>query len=227
MAQDGGERVGSGTFETPPRLDMRFEQIAPGVPVLTIDGFYRDPDAVRATALGLDFEPPPYPYPGRLARPPEDDPALAICRRKVLDIVNRFYLPNVPPLEREGRPIAAFRTVDSDFAIVDVHPRDLTPVQQRPHVDPVPVFALVYLNREERGGTLFFAPRADAGGGGRGYPAASDAGFELLGRIEGRFNRLAIYPGFVPHSGEIVGGWIEDESRFTAPRLTQRFVFFD
>jgi hypothetical protein len=46
-----------------------------------------------------------------------------------------------------------------------------------------------------------------------------------MGRIEAAFNRLAIYPGFVPHSGEIVGEWIKTDERFTNPRLTQRLVF--
>ena len=222
--------TGGDLFATPPQLEMAFAQIAPGVPVLTVDNFYLDPDSVRAAALELRFEAPDYPYPGRLARYDNADTGLLACRRKVLDIVNRFYLPNVPPLFKEGQRIGAFRRVGTDFAVVDVLPGDLAPVQRRPHVDPVPVFGLIYLNREERGGTLFFKPR---GGGAAaaappgGYPDGSDAEVELIGRIEGRFNRLAIYPGFVPHSGEIAGGWIEGEERFTAPRLTQRFVLFD
>ncbi len=38
--------------------------------------------------------------------------------------------------------------------------------------------------------------------------------------------RLVIYPGIVPHSGEIAGDWIHGEERFRYPRLTQRFTFF-
>ena len=50
-------------------------------------------------------------------------------------------------------------------------------------------------------------------------------GFELCGRIAPVFNRLAIYPGFVLHSGEIAGDWIRSDERFSNPRLTQRLIF--
>jgi hypothetical protein len=89
----------------------------------------------------------------------------------------------------------------------------------------VPIFGLVYLNQEERGGTLFFKPRQGPAAERHGYQTTSDGAFELCGRIEGRFNRLAIYPGFIPHSGEIAGPWIEGEERTRHPRLTQRLQF--
>jgi imidazolonepropionase-like amidohydrolase len=56
--------------------------------------------------------------------------------------------------------------------------------------------------------------------------ARADEQLGLAGHIEGRFNRLAIYPGFVLHSGEIDGDWIEKEDRLAAPRLTQRIKFY-
>ena len=59
-----------------------------------------------------------------------------------------------------------------------------------------------------------------------GYPTATYPGLELAGRIEGRFNRLAIYPGFILHTGEIAGEWIEGDERFDVPRLTQRMMFY-
>jgi hypothetical protein len=37
---------------------------------------------------------------------------------------------------------------------------------------------------------------------------------------------MAIYPGFIPQTGEIAGDWIEGEERFRNPRHTQRFDFF-
>jgi hypothetical protein len=143
-------------------------------------------------------------------------------------MVNGEYLPRIPPISENGRQISAFGRVMSDFAITDVHPDELTSVQREPHVDPVPIFGLVYLNPVDRGGTLFFA-RAEAGGQSlerSGYLTQSDADYELIGRIEGHFNRLAVYPGFIPHSGEIAGNWIHGDERFTEPRLTQRLVFF-
>jgi hypothetical protein len=91
----------------------------------------------------------------------------------------------------------------------------------------VPLFGLVYLNEEDRGGTLFFRPRSchSALPAHSGYQTDSDEFAELVGKIEGRFNRLAIYPGFILHTGEIKGDWIDGEERFSAPRLTQRLMF--
>ena len=90
----------------------------------------------------------------------------------------------------------------------------------------MPIFALVYLNIDDRGGTLFF--RQTGGPAARpapGYLTESRDGFALRGRIEAVFNRLAIYPGFVPHSGDISGDWIRSGERHRSPRLTQRLMF--
>ena len=207
-------------------IEARFTTAGPSIPIMLIDNVYDQPDEIREMALSLPFSSPPYPYPGKLAVPPASA-SLQAMSDWALRVANEAYLPRVPPIYRDGRRIEAFRQVHTDFAITDVHPTDLSPIQQRPHVDAVPVFGLVYLNREERGGTLFFqnvAKGADAAARG-GYVTSSNGEFELRGRIDAAFNRMAIYPGFIPHSGEIAGDWIEDERRFTSPRLTQRFVF--
>ena len=215
-----------GLFEMSPDMSVRIETIGGRIPVIVADKVYRRPDEIREAALGLAYAPPPYPYPGRLALIPEPNPSLSLVRQRVLEIVNGDYLPRVP-IAQDGRRISSFGQLYTDFAIVDVHPDELTEVQRLPHTDPVPVFGLVYLNREERGGTLFFRQKVpDAEDAkGSGYLTESNEAFELLGRIEAAWNRLAIYPGFVPHSGEIAGDWIRGEERFTSPRLTQRFVF--
>ena len=146
----------------------------------------------------------------------------------MLGLANQF-LARVPPIANNGQRLTSFSRVFTDFAVVDVHPDELSADQRLPHTDPVPVFGLLYLNREERGGTLFFeqkAPSRASDEQGGGYVTESTDCFELCGRIEPAFNRLAIYPGFVPHSGEIHGDWIRGEERYSNPRLTQRFVFF-
>lgn len=205
----------------------KFKTIGGKVPVILIDGLYEKPDEVREAALRLDFEPPSYPYPGRLAEPPPSK-SLDAVKSWALHLANREYLTRVPPISAGGRRITGFSRVKTDFAIVDVHPDDLSPPQRLPHIDPVPVFGLVYLNREPRGGTLFFEQVGDPTekDPGDGYLVESNDDFELQGRICPAFNRLAIYPGFVPHSGDIAGDWIADERRFESPRLTQRFIFF-
>jgi hypothetical protein len=196
------------------------------VPFLTVDGIFADPSAVRSAALALPYSPAPAHYPGRLARFPADDPSLTAFLQKVCALVTSEYLPRLPPLPGGARP--SLRGADSDFAITDIHPSELRAQQREPHLDAVPVFGLVYLNEEPRGGTLFFKPRPGSAERGThaGYPSRVHDRYEVCGHIEGLYNRLAIYPGFVLHSGEIEGEWIGSETRFSSPRLTQRIMFF-
>jgi len=197
------------------------------VPYLTIDGLFADPRAVRNAALALPYGPATANYPGRLARFPVEDPSLTRFIRKVSGLVTREYLPRLPTLP-DGRRLSSLRAADTDFAITDTHPDELSMAQRDPHTDAVPVFGLVYLNEEPRGGTLFFKPRSEphADAPASAYPSRTDQRFEVCGHIEGLFNRLAIYPGFIFHSGEIEGEWIGSDTRFSAPRLTQRIMFF-
>jgi hypothetical protein len=197
------------------------------VPYLTVDGIFADPHAVREAALELDYSAGIAHYPGRIARFPAADPSLTAFIQKAAALVAREYVPRLPPLP-DGRRLSSLRGVDTDFAITDTHPDQLSAAQREPHTDAVPVFGLVYLNEKPRGGTLFFKPRSEprAEGGGSAYPSASDERFAVCGHIEGLFNRLAIYPGFISHSGEIEGEWIGGDARFNSPRLTQRIMFF-
>ena len=214
-------------FALNPNARPSLQLIGGRLPVLMVDDFFREPTAVRDAALALTYHPPDYPYPGKLAKVPGDEHSLALFRGTVLEFVNREYLPRIPTIAANGRPIRQFARVHTDFAITDVHPDELAETQRKPHTDPVPVFGLVYLNPEERGGTLFFdKPSGAPNPNRRGYCASDDVDFPFIGKIEGLFNRLAIYPGFVLHTGEIVGDWISGDERFAAPRLTQRFVFF-
>lgn len=196
------------------------------IPYLTIDGVFADPSAVRAAALALSYSQGTAHYPGRVARFPAGDASLTQFLRKLVELVTNQYLPHLPSA-RNGQKLTRVRGVDTDFAITDKHPSQLTAHQRAPHIDAVPVFGLVYLNDPPRGGTLFFRQHGHPAGADfrSGYPRA-DEQLEVCGSIEGRFNRLAIYPGFVLHSGEIEGDWIENDDRFTYPRLTQRIMFF-
>jgi hypothetical protein len=214
-------------FEMPPEVDIRRLKIGGEIPIILVDGIFKDPDRIRECALRLSYSPPPYAYPGRLAAIPEPNRSLSDLKRKILGLVNSQYLSQLP-IAQNGQRLLAFRNLHTDFGVVDVHPDELSSEQRVPHTDPVPVFGLIYLNREERGGTLFFKQRQvvnDQEGDGGGYLTTSNPAFELLGRIEPAYNRLAIYPGFVPHSGEIGGDWIRGPDRFSNPRLTQRLVF--
>lgn len=216
-------------FSTSPEARARMTRLAPHLPVILIDDFYADPREVRRRALGLAYAPTTVLYPGRIAEIPAGNESLTRVLAAILEVVNGQYLPRVRVVAPGGQRVERFSRVATDFAIVDLPPDELEPDQRRPHIDPVLLFGLVYLNEEERGGTLFYERKADepiAAVDGR-YPDDSAPGYRLCGRIEGRFNRLAIYPGFVPHSGEIKGDWITGGGRVEAPRLTQRFQFFE
>ena len=206
---------------------VEVDRLAGEIPVLLVDGIFADPLKVREMALALPFEPAGAHYPGRKARMPDGDPGLTEFIKKVAGLVTSQYLPLLPRFP-DGRRPERIKAIDTDFAITDAHPSQLTKEQTRPHIDHVPVFGLVYLNEQDRGGTLFFRPRTQVAPttGRHGYQTESDEYVELCGKIEGRFNRLAIYPGFILHSGEVKGDWIESDERLTAPRLTQRIMFF-
>jgi len=213
-------------FATSAEAQLSRGHIGGRIPYLTIDGIFADPSAVRAAALALPYSSGTAHYPGRVARFPAGDSSLTQFLHKLVELVTSEYLPHLPPA-RNGERLSRVRGVDTDFAITDRHPSELTAHQRAPHIDAVPVFGLVYLNDPPRGGTLFFRQHGHAAGADfrSGYPR-SDEQLEVCGHIEGRFNRLAIYPGFVLHSGEIEGDWIENDDRFTYPRLTQRIMFF-
>ncbi|WP_156367798.1 DUF6445 family protein [Brevundimonas sp. Leaf363] len=208
-----------------PAARPQMAPIAPGVPAIIIDNFYQNPEAIREAALDQSFSPATAMYPGRLATF-TGQPSLLRAVDWVKNFVNQQLLPRIP-LTRDGQRVTRFETLQTDFGIVDTLPQDLAPAQRAPHVDPAPIFGIVYLNEEDRGGTAFFRKTdAERQPQREGYFADTDAGFEKVGRIDGVFNRLAIYPGFIWHTAE-VGDWITSDARIRSPRLTQRLVFVD
>jgi hypothetical protein len=214
-------------FATSPSARAQFDRLGGEIPVLLVDNIFADPTRVRQMALNLPYAPAGAHYPGRKARVPHGNDSLTNLLRKLIALVTREYVPMLPPLP-DGRRQSTVRGADTDFAITDLRPNELSREQSRPHVDDVPVFGLIYLNEQDRGGTLFFRPRShtDEPTPRIGYQVEPDEFVDLYGKIEGRFNRLAIYPGFILHSGEIKGDWISGEERLAVPRLTQRIMFF-
>lgn len=217
-----------GLFALNPEARPELTLVGGRLPVLIVDDVFKTPDAIRSKALALPYEAPDYPYPGRIASPPAGDGSLEAFLKSVLALVNGQYLPRIPPIAANRDRITRFGRIQTDFAITDVHPDELAETQRKPHTDPVPIFGLVYLNPQVRGGTLFFDPPAVVPDGRdrRGYTSSDDAAYPFVGRIEGAFNRLAIYPGFILHTAEIAGDWIRSDERTKSPRLTQRLVFF-
>lgn len=213
-------------FAISPDARPRITTVAPGIPAVIVDDFYQNPREIRAAALAMPFGPPTALYPGRMTQFPNNFVSLNTAVAWIKDLVDRELLTKIE-LMNGGKRVTTFRRVETDFAIVDTPPEDLLPAQRAPHVDHVPIFGLVYLNEVERGGTAFFRRRQDAPDPERdGYFSDTDGVFQKTGRIEGKFNRLAIYPGFIWHSAEI-GDWIKGDERLKAPRLTQRLVFHE
>jgi hypothetical protein len=207
----------------------RLELLGGRLPILLIDDVYRDPGRIRSKALKLEYREPKFYYPGRIADIPASNPSAAAFARNLLKLVNGVYLPQLRSVfGAESKVTKGIVRVRMDFGVIDKHPSELEPIQRQPHRDPVPIFGLIYLNEEHRGGTMFFEPRVppEPSEERSGYFREDDEDFRLIGKIEGRYNQLAIYPGFIPHCGEISGDWIETDDRLTKPRLTQRFQFF-
>lgn len=184
-------------------------------PVVIVDGFHPDPDALRAYAIAGRFAPAHHHYPGvRAALPPDYFAAVR---------------PALSPVLREVFGSAA-RTdlLDASFSIVTTPPDRLTVPQRLPHVDAIEPgrIALVhYLSPGGGDGTAFFRHRAtgfesidrarsavyhpllDAelrrDGVPAGYMHGSTALFEKTAAVEARYNRAVIYRSALLHSGAI------------------------
>ena len=213
-----------------PAASLRVEH-AGGVPVLFIDDFYADPDAVRAQALEANYDLSIAQYPGRHAI--IDDAAL----REVTDTLARVA---------SALGDRNYRADDfmSDFSIVTTRPQDLLAAQKHPHIDPTPVLGLVYLTPGSVEGTCFYhndmlgtaviqseAQRAAYGDflaehGKRlappGYDFTDHPVWKKFYTIEPVFNRFVMYPGNVFHSIDIKR--IDDTIDMARVRVTQRFI---
>jgi hypothetical protein len=188
------------------------------LPVLVIDNYLDDPEAViDAAATGPAFAPDgPY-YPGiRAPFPPALLPALLSPLSGVLGSV--FGYPRG----------AALR--ECTFSLVTAKPADLRPIQRLPHFDslePRRVAALLFLGKGEgHGGTAFYRQRAtgyESVNAQRydrfaaalnedvarfGLPPQTYVGddndmYECLALHEARFNRMLVYESATLHSGHI------------------------
>lgn len=185
-------------------------------PVVVIDDFTADPDALRAVALASTFGPAVEHYPGiRAALPKAYLPAQLAVLADVLG----------PLLGRSG----AVEVVDASFSIVTTPPEKLDVRQRVPHCDAFRTdrIALVhYLAPEGGDGTAFFRHRstgfetideerapiffgqldAEFRYGGvppARYVAGDTPLFERTMAVEARYNRALVYPSYLLHSGAI------------------------
>lgn len=183
-------------------------------PILIIDDVLNNADDIRAYAITCLFGPPAITvYPGLNAPLPPS-------------LIEGLMVPLRAPLQQIFRvPAHAGLAVNGYLGLVCAEADTLSPRQRLPHVDTTqPSLAiLLYLSSADQGGTGFFRhkksgfetltpptqpvyeailqreladrpPRT-------GYPTEAVDGFELIGKVDGQFNRLLIYHGNLLHSG--------------------------
>lgn len=210
---------------------MRVETVLGELPIVVVDDFYADPDAVRDEALKADYDLSIAFYPGRHATVATSAARFVIAH--ICRILNAIGDVGYEP-----------DTFNTDFSIVTTRPADLLAGQKHPHIDPTPILGLVYLNPADPVGTSFYentvmntrriASTAEAERFGEimdlertrrepvGYDVSTSSLWRKYHTIEGRYNRLVIYPGNFFHAIDIRE--IPEKIEMAHVRLTQRFI---
>ena len=183
-------------------------------PLVVIDGFSREPEALRRAAAEAVFASAGQHYPG--------------VRAGLPDAYLRDQLPLVArALGRDFGPCRRIRVVDAQFSIVTIAPESLDTRQRVPHVDAYGrdrIALIHYLSPTHRDGTAFFrhrgtgfetidetrAPAFFSRLGSEveaippeGYIADDTALFERTAVIDAEYNRALLYRSYVLHSGAI------------------------
>ena len=185
-------------------------------PLVVIDGFAPEPDALRAAACAAPFVAAGEHYPGLRAPLPSE------------------YLATQLPIVAAalGRSFGRFRrisVVDASFSMVTTAPTALAPRQRVPHVDAYGrerVALIHYLSLDNMDGTAFFRHRAtgfetidaqraagffaalddelrDPESSPTGYIAGDTALFDRTTAVDARYNRALLYRSHLLHSGAI------------------------
>lgn len=185
-------------------------------PLVTIDDFASDPDALRAAAIAAPFAAAGQHYPGVRAPLPPD--YLNDLMPLIAQVVTRAF----------GR-CRRIHVVDASFSIVTHRPEALHVRQRLPHVDAYgrERLALVhYLSPTDQDGTAFYRHRSTGfetiddtrapayfarldeeleaeAEPTSGYIAADTALFERTALAPAQYNRALLYRSCVLHSGAI------------------------
>lgn len=189
-----------------------------GEPVAIIDGFARDPSALRQVAAERRYESAGRYYPGIKADLPED--YLQTQRALIATVLREVFAVVTPVSVLEAR-----------FSIVTASPDQLSLEQRLPHVDaldPGRLALIHYLVPGGIDGTAFYRHRSTGfetidEARSRAYYAALDgelraspapfayiAGdtplFDQTAHLTGTYNRALLYRSRVLHSGAIAPG---------------------
>lgn len=187
-------------------------------PVLVIDGFVSDPEALAGEAAALTFAPMGAHYPGVRA---------AVPTRSVVN----FVKPVAALIAQTFGVSPDLGLIEAMYSLVTAAPADLRPIQRLPHFDgcePERLALLHYLGGCKDGGTAFYRHRAtglEFVGPGQlaqydaalrrdiaqfgipadGYIAGDTPIFERIARFEGRYNRALVYRGQTLHCADLPG----------------------
>ena len=200
-----------------PEPTVTLERIgSEGQPLVIIDNFTGQPERLRAMGEAARYYPAGVDYPG--IRAPADPSYLDIRRELMMRVMGEVF-----GLSRNIQcEVAA-------FSVVSLAPEALSKRQRIPHhdhSDPGRVAIMHYLDGPSSGGTAFYRhkrtgfetirPDREAAYAGAleedaqqygeppvAYPCAETPGFEQIGAIEARIDRLALYRGRQLHSGII------------------------
>jgi hypothetical protein len=185
-----------------------------GEPVVVVDDFAPDPQALRVHAAASAFTPAGDHYPGLRAPLPKTylgqvSDTMAIVFKEAFGATGRV------------------RVLDARFSIVTATEAELTLVQRLPHVDatvPGRLAMVHYLAAEEWGGTQFYRHRStgfetiNEGRSGaylaaleretalhppQGYIDGDTPLFERIDVVSARFNRAVFYRSHLLHSGAV------------------------
>jgi len=185
-------------------------------PVVIIDNFHPDPEALRRAAYGLEYSKLSTGFPG--LRAPFDPNYMGQLMPLLQHILVEIFGLSKGVTLRE-----------CCASIVTIKPEDLSVSQCMPHIDgadPMQLALLHYIDAPAKGGTGFYRhketgyeaitpereatyfsktqPGFEKGGFPKGaYITDSNAYYEKIGKIEGKYNRMAIYRGNLLHSGDI------------------------
>ena len=184
-------------------------------PVIVIDNFAADPDAMVEAAAGLTYEPIGAYFPG--VRHPTPPAQVAEARERLTGLIQRVFALDDP-----------LDCIESYYSLVTKPADQLEPLQRLPHFDGLNrrCIAMVHhLSRVERGATAFFRHRSTGfeimnrarlpaynqavnqeimrlGMPPARYLNGDTPIYERIGRYPARYNRLLIYRGDTLHGAE-------------------------
>jgi len=185
-------------------------------PIIIIDDFAEDFEAMRAEAGSLSYGPGGKHYPGVRAAIPEVRVTRFMAR--VHDLVMQTFGGS-----------GDVRLIEAVYSLVTTPSIDLTPIQRIPHFDgfePERIALLFYMSETDQGGTAFYRHRstgfetisrarhadydaalhrdvAQHGLPAPSYISGSTAIYEQIARYDAKPNRALLYRGNVLHCADL------------------------